>query len=85
MQKNVFTKQKETHRLREQAYGCQKKDGGGAWVSQGVWDGHVHTAVFKMDNQQGPTGHHMEFCSMLHGSLGERGVWGENGFMYMYG
>ena len=23
--------------------------------SQGVRDGHVHTAVFKMDNQQGPT------------------------------
>ena len=23
--------------------------------SQGVWDGHVHTAIFKMDNQQGPT------------------------------
>ena len=23
--------------------------------SQGVWDGHVHTAVFKMANQQGPT------------------------------
>ena len=22
--------------------------------SEGVWDGHVHTAVFKM-NQQGPT------------------------------
>ena len=22
--------------------------------SQGVRDGHVHTAVFKMDNQQGP-------------------------------
>ena len=21
----------------------------------GVWDGHVHTAVFKMDNLQGPT------------------------------
>ena len=20
----------------------------------GVWDGHVHTAVFKTDNQQGP-------------------------------
>ena len=20
-----------------------------------VWDGHVHTAVFKKDNQQGPT------------------------------
>ena len=22
--------------------------------SQKVWDGHVHTAIFKMDNQQGP-------------------------------
>ena len=21
--------------------------------SSGVWDGHVHTAIFKMDNQQG--------------------------------
>ena len=21
---------------------------------QGVWDGHVHTAIFKIDNQQGP-------------------------------
>ena len=20
----------------------------------GVWDGRVHTAIFKMDNQQGP-------------------------------
>ena len=23
--------------------------------SQEVWDGYVHTVVFKMDNQQGPT------------------------------
>ena len=22
---------------------------------QGVWDEHVHTDIFKMDNQQGPT------------------------------
>ena len=22
--------------------------------SLGVWDGHVHTAIIKMDNQQGP-------------------------------
>ena len=28
------------------------KDGGRD--NQGVWDGHVHTAAFKMDNQQGP-------------------------------
>ena len=23
--------------------------------SEGVWDGHVHTAIFKMGNQQVPT------------------------------
>ena len=23
--------------------------------SSGLWEGHVHTAIFKMDNQQGPT------------------------------
>ena len=22
---------------------------------EGVWDGQVHTAIFKIDNQQGPT------------------------------
>ena len=22
----------------------------GGWDSQGVWEGHVHTAMFKMDN-----------------------------------
>ena len=44
--------------------------------SQGVWDGHVYTAVFKMDSQQGPTLQHMEFCSMSLGSVNGRGVWG---------
>ena len=37
--------------------------GGAAWgrreggdrLGVGVWDGHVHTAIFKIDNQQGPT------------------------------
>ena len=28
--------------------------------NQGVWGGHVHTAMFKMDKQQGPTVQHME-------------------------
>ena len=40
--------------LWEQAYGFQRGRMGGR-DSQGVWDWHVHTAVFKMDNQQGPT------------------------------
>ena len=36
------------------------------------------TPIFTMDNQQGPTVQHRELCSMLHGSLGGRGVLGEN-------
>ena len=43
--------------------------------SQGVWGGHIHTAVFKMDNQQGPTAQHRELCSVLCGSLDGRRVW----------
>ena len=53
LQMNLFIKQKETHRLREQTYGAKRKDGGRA--SCGVWSGHVYTLIFKMNNQQGPT------------------------------
>ena len=42
----------------------------------GVWDGHIHTAVFKMHYQQGPTVQHMELYSMLRASLDGSGVWG---------
>ena len=44
--------------------------------SWGLWEGHVHTAIFKMDNQQRPPAWHMLLCSMLCGSLDGRGVWG---------
>ena len=44
--------------------------------SQGAWDGHGHTAVFNMENQQGPAGQHRELGSMSCGSLDGRGVWG---------
>ena len=27
----------------------------GEGIVDGIWDQHVHTAIFKMDNQQGPT------------------------------
>ena len=37
--------------------------------SQGVWDGHGHTAVFNMENQQGPAEQHRELCSVSRGSL----------------
>ena len=50
--------------------GMEKRDG---W---GVWDGNVHIAIFKKDNQQGPTLQHRELCSVIRGSLNARGVWG---------
>ena len=30
---------------------------------------HIHTAVFKMDNEQGPTVQHRQLCSVLCGRL----------------
>jgi len=48
---NLFTKQKETHRLGKQTV-VGRGDGR---KRQGVWDGHADTGLFKMDNQQGPT------------------------------
>ena len=47
IQINLFTKQKETHRLREQTYGCC----GGRIVREFGMDMYI----FKMDNQQVPT------------------------------
>ena len=44
--------------------------------SYGIWGGRVHTAVFKMDNQQGPTVLYRELCSMSCGSLDGREAWG---------
>ena len=46
------------------------KDGG-----KGVWDGHAHTAIFKMDYQQGPNIQYMELCLMLCGNLDGRRAW----------
>ena len=34
----------------------------------------VHTAILDMDNQQKPTGEHMELCSLLCASLDGKGV-----------
>ena len=62
--------------------------------SEGVWDGHGHTAVFNMENQQGPAGQHMELCSILCSNLmaprgkdGERdseGVWDGHGHTALF-
>ena len=50
--------------------------------SLGVQDGQVHTAVFKMDHQQGPTAQLMALHSLLRGSLDGRGFGG--GWMHVY-
>ena len=44
--------------------------------SQGVWDGHVHKVIFKMDNKHVSIIQHIDPCSMLYGSLDGSGVWG---------
>ena len=51
---NLFTKQKQTYKLRERTYGCQRGRTGRR-DCRGGWDGHVHSAIFKMDNQKGLT------------------------------
>ena len=46
IQMNLFTKQLQTHRLREWTYGYQGEMVQGL-DRLGVWDWHVHTAVLK--------------------------------------
>ena len=43
------------------------KDGGRD--RQGVWDGRGHTAVFNLENQQGPAAQHGELCSIICDNL----------------
>ena len=54
IQMNLFTNQKQTQRVRKWTYGYQEGSTGGR-DSYEICDGHIHTAIFKMDNQQGPT------------------------------
>ena len=51
---NELTYKTETHRLREQTYDCRSRGRKRRRDSKGVWDGCVHTAVFKVGYQQGP-------------------------------
>lgn len=65
IQMNLLRKQKEAHRLREGTWGSAGVGVGGGrrWgrgILKRVWDGYVCTAVFKMNDQQGPIVQHME-------------------------
>ena len=50
---NLFTKQKQTHRHRKQTYGQQRGKLGEDKL--GIWDQKIHTTIYKIDKQQGPT------------------------------
>ena len=52
IQMNLFIKQKQTPRLREQTYSYWGKGERDRLVG---WGWHIHTAIFKIDKQQGPT------------------------------
>ena len=41
----------------------------------GLWDWHMHTAIFKIDNQQRPTVYHREFCSIFCNNLNGKRTW----------
>ena len=51
---HLLIKQKETQRLWEQIYGC-REEGWEEGIVRAFGMDSVHTAIFKMDNQQGPT------------------------------
>ena len=68
---NELTEQKQTHWLPEQGYSYCRE----GWGVETGWDGHVHSTIFKTDNQQGPTVLYMELCSVLCGSLDGKGAW----------
>ena len=48
---NLFIKQKQIHRLRKQTYGYQRGNVMGR-DKLVVWDEHIHTTIYKTDNQQ---------------------------------
>ena len=57
-----ITKDKQTHRQREQTRGCR------GWRGRenrlGVWDQQMQTGVYRMDKQQSPTVQHRELYSI---------------------
>ena len=76
-----YLQNKQTHRHRKQIYGYQK---GKTGINQefGI---KIHTTIYKIDNQQGPTIQHRKlypiFCNNPYGKESEK----EWIYTYMYG
>ena len=64
---NLHAKQKQTHRHRKQIYCYQRGKEGRDKL--GVWDERMHTTVYKIDKQQGPTVQHRELYSVFCNNL----------------
>ena len=47
---NLYTQQRQTHRLREQTWGCQKGEVR-EWDGLGVWGQQMQIITFRMDKQ----------------------------------
>ena len=63
---NLFIKQRLTDLEKELMVA-------GGRDSEGFWECHVHTVIFKMDNQQAPIVRHMKRSSLLRASLDRSG------------
>ena len=50
---NLLTEQKQTYRHRKQTW--LPKEKGGGRDKLGIWELHIHTNIYKIDKQQGPT------------------------------
>ena len=74
IQMNLFTKQKQTYRYRRQTHGYQRGNVGGGNGKLGAWDEHIHTTVYKTDNQRGPTVQHREVYSIFCDNLYEKRI-----------
>ena len=65
---NLFTKQKQTHRLQKQIYGHQSGQVAGR-DGLGVWGWHMHTIVYGMDGQWESAVWHRELYSITYDNL----------------
>ena len=80
---NLFTKQKQTHRLREQTYGCQGEEWGKETV--GAFGMDMYTLLYSKKITNKDLLYSTENSAQCYAAGWMRGKFGENGYMDMYG
>ena len=55
IQMNLFTKQKQAHRHRKQAYDYERGQRWGEWGINQEFGINIYTTIYKIHKQQGPT------------------------------